>query len=63
MYHKEEVVSSACASEWDLNRRSCSTCFFVQGFLLHSNVNEKLLPIDTCTDKEKKKKYDFNARV
>lgn len=45
MYHKEEVVSSACASEQDLNRQSCSICSFVQGFLSHSNVNEKPLPI------------------
>ena len=32
VYHKEEVTSSACATEQCLNRQSCSTCFFVQGF-------------------------------
>ena len=32
VYHKEEVISSACAIELYLNRQSCSTYFFVQGF-------------------------------
>ena len=32
VYHKEEVISSACATEQYLNRQSCSTCFFVQDF-------------------------------
>ena len=32
VYHREEVISSACATEQDLNRQLRSTCFFVQGF-------------------------------
>lgn len=46
VYHKEEVISSACAIELYLNRQSCSTYFFVQGFWWRSNVNGKPLPND-----------------